>query len=275
MSQLVPQQLPAFDLADYIRHPHQVRAEDLDLAAIGELPAPAVLALQHALAVEDATLTVMRDLLLTPTHAEATVTAFLTTWAYEKYWLAQALRQVLADQPAPAPSAPGPGLRLRAVVDERLRPMIDAIVTNLQGEQVVAGHMVTGLLDTLVTRLTFTRLAELAPPLTLLSNSVRAVTDRHVAFYTEQSQQRLRADAGARRSAQHAVRRWRWPGTALADPDRSAEVLRYLLRGSRARAQVLAVDEHVATLGCWRHGYTPSPVRTEFGRFVVRGTTGA
>lgn len=225
--------------------------------------------------MEDATLTVMRDLLLTPTHAEATVTAFLSTWAYEKYWVGRALRQVLADQSVPAPRAPGLGLRLRGAVDERLRPIVDAIVTNLQGERVVAGHMVTGLVDTLVTRLTFIRLAELAPPLTLLSNAVLAVTDRHVAFYTEQARERLRADAGARRSAHHALRRWRWPGTALADPDRIAAVLRYLLRGPRARGQVLAVDDHLATLGRWPRGYTPSPVRTEFGRFVVRGTTGA
>lgn len=269
---VIPADVDDFDLRDFIHHPREVRAEHLDLTALTGLRQEVVDALAHALAVEESTLDLMRDLLVTPTHADAVVTAFLTTWAYEKYWLADALRAVLAGSeltPAPPP-APGVLTRLRAGGAERVRPTVDAIRTNLLGQDVVAAHMVTGLADTLATRLTFTRLAALEPALVPLARAAGHTTQRHVGFYTTQARERLASGAGARRQASRALRRWRWPGTAFTDRDQTARVLRFLLGGPTARVQVGQVDDYLGALPGVSAG---AVLRTEFGRFVVRGTT--
>ena len=38
----------------------------------------------------------LRTVLVTPTHKDARITAFLTTWAFEKYWIADALSAILS-----------------------------------------------------------------------------------------------------------------------------------------------------------------------------------
>lgn len=267
---VVPEEIDDFDLREFIHHPREIRAGDLDLTDLRGLDKPVADALSHALAVEESTLTLMRDLLVTPTHADAVITAFLTTWAYEKYWLADALRATLSgNDPAPAPT-PGPLTRLRAGGAERLRPTVDAIRTNLLGQDVVAAHMVTGLADTLATRLTFARLAALEPALVPLAGAVAHTTERHVAFYTAQAEQRLGSSSGARRQAARALRRWRWPGTVYSDAGHTARVLRFLLAGNTAREQVAQADDFL--LGLSGVGVA-GVLRTEFGRFVVRGTT--
>ena len=37
----------------------------------------------------------LRNVLVTPTHKDARVTAFLVTWAYEKFWIADALPAIV------------------------------------------------------------------------------------------------------------------------------------------------------------------------------------
>lgn len=160
-----------FDMADFINDPRPITLDGEGRAALAQadLPTGVLRALELIRDVEQAALDWLRDLLITPTHADAEVTAFLTTWAYEKYWLADLLGQVL-----PRPETPGPGLRARLAeqAHERLFPTLAAIGTNLLGPRVIAGHLATGLADTFALRVMMIRLAELAPALDDLTREV-------------------------------------------------------------------------------------------------------
>lgn len=257
-----------FDLREFVRRPRAVKPDAVDLDAVGELSLDLVLAVDHARAVEEDALTSMRDMLVTPTHTDAVVTAFLTTWAYEKYWLGETLRRLLQRQrPMPQPEVPRAVL-WRQDLSERLRPTADAITSNLVGPDVTARHLASGLADTLVTRITFLRLAALHPLLTPLADAVLHCTDRHVGFYVEQTRGRVKESAGAARQARLGLRDWRWPGARHADPVRVALVLRQLMSGPLARACLESADAALAEFGGSRKR---GPARRELLRCVARG----
>ncbi|MGC0272774.1 hypothetical protein ACO0LV_07225 [Pseudactinotalea sp. Z1739] len=260
-----------FDMADFINNPRPITLAAGGQAALAQadLPAGVLQALELIRDVEQAALDWLRDLLITPTHADAEVTAFLTTWAYEKYWLADLLGRVLADHPPP--EAPGPGLRARLAeqAHERLFPTLAAIGTNLQGPRVIAGQLATGLADTFALRVMTIRLAELVPALDDLTRSVLHSTERHVAFYTEQIHRRAGTNAPARRSLHRALRGWRWPGSRYAEPRRIGAILRYVLGHPEARPLLAQADTALSALP---GGPRRAVLRTEFARFVVHGT---
>lgn len=257
-----------FDMADFINDPRPITLDGEGRAALAQadLPTGVLRALELIRDVEQAALDWLRDLLITPTHADAEVTAFLTTWAYEKYWLADLLGQVL-----PRPETPGPGLRARLAeqAHERLFPTLAAIGTNLLGPRVIAGHLATGLADTFALRVMMIRLAELAPALDDLTRAVLHSTERHAAFYTEQIHRRAGTNAPARRSLHRALHGWRWPGSRYAETRRIAVILRYVLGHTQARALLAQADDALSALpGAPRRAV----LRTEFARFVVHGT---
>lgn len=263
----------AFDLAEFITAPRPITLSEPALGEVtgSALPTAALWVLDHLHRVERATLDWLRDVLISPTQVDAEVTAFLTTWAYEKYWLAHTLSQVLSAHP-PVPTArPGPRARVARQLYERARPTVAVIGTNLAGPAVTAGHIATGLADTLALRVTVIRLAHLVPGLSPLTEAVLHSTERHVAFYTGQAHHRTGVDAGSRRWVGTALRRWQWPGSRHADPRRVGAVLRYLFAHPGTRPVIGAADAALAAL-------TGAParavLRTEFARFVVHGTTG-
>ena len=110
-----------FDVREFARTAQGSFRAELDLAAINaqSVGADALRLLRMLRDLERSTMQRMRNLLVTATHKDARVTAFLTTWAYEKFWIADALDAVLeagdndhaadarrAAHVAPSPSAP-------------------------------------------------------------------------------------------------------------------------------------------------------------------------
>jgi hypothetical protein len=261
-----------FDVRAYMRAPHVLRPSHLDPQAV-PTPTPATLAtLAHLWCAERGLLGRLRDVLLTPTHAESRVTAFLTTWSYEQYWLAETLRAVLAAH-GPAPQEPAdtaPGGLLRAW-DERLRPTVDAVGTNLLGADVTGAHMVTSWLDTAVLALHYRRLGSAEPALGELTGAVAALKERHLAFYAEEAATRLAARAGARRIARVATARWSWPGTRYAGPAPARAGAGLLLADPACRARVAEIDTGAAAFP----GLAGiRPVRTALGRLAPRSAEG-
>ena len=254
-----------FDVKTYTRTPIDLRPANLDLNALSDLD-PAILgALQHLWRVEHAVLDLMRDVLVTPTHAESEVTAFLVTWGYEQYWLAESLREVLSSNGAQTDQARDAVVgMMRRGWDERARPMLHSFRTNLLGEQVVAGHLATGWLDAAALALCYRRLAAVAPACAVLTDAVLPMKERHLAFHTAQLQSRI-ADLAAARHARRAVRAWRWPGTRYAGHAAVRPVAELLLADPAARADVRAIDDDVQAL----LDVAPlTPVRSALGRFV-------
>ncbi|GEO97183.1 hypothetical protein [Kocuria turfanensis] len=206
-----------FDVRAYMRDPLQVRPTDLDLPALGDLDPATLEALTRLEAAERALLHRMRDFLVTPTHAESRVTAFLTTWAYEQHWLVQTLGAVLAANGRAAGEDRATALgRLRRARDERLGPVLGAVSSNLLGADVTGAQMLTSRLDTAVLTESYRRLGAAEPRLTATAGAVVRLKERHLAFFTAEARARLAAGPGARRLARIAVSRWQWPGTRYA-----------------------------------------------------------
>ena len=84
-----------FDVRDFARTAQGSHRGQLDLDAItaSGLGADAIRLLRLLRDLERSTMQRMRNLLVTATHKDARVTAFLTTWAFEKFWIADAPRR--------------------------------------------------------------------------------------------------------------------------------------------------------------------------------------
>lgn len=208
-----------FDVRAYMRAPIQLRPTDGDVMAMNALPAPALSALGYLWQIERTALVRMRDVLVTPTHAETRVSAFLTTWAYEQHWLAATLQRLLDTSGRPFPELVDTKLgQMRRSWDDRAHPAVAAIATNLMGAEITGAHMVTAWLDTAVLTLTYRRLGEIEPGLKELTEAITQMKNRHLDFYAEEANTRLARSATARRIARSAVTRWRFPGTHYAGP---------------------------------------------------------
>lgn len=261
-----------FDLQDFITSPRPITLTGSELAQVRAvaLPTPVLWALDHLHRVERATLDWLRDVLITPTHVDAEVTAFLTTWAYERYWLAHTLDHLLQAYPPVARARPGLRVQMARQLYERVWPAISVLGSNAAGPAVTAAHLATGLADTLALRVMTIRAAALVPALAPLTTAVLQSTERHVDFYTGQLHRRG-TEAAARAWVGAALRRWRWPGSRHTDRRRVATVLRYLLGHPQARPVLARADTALAALP---GAPARAVLRTEFARFVVRGTIG-
>ena len=94
--------------------------------------------------LDSAHLSETRALLATWTGNEGRITAFVATWAYERLWLAHAVRDLLI---AAAEGLPEPlgrhtlTARIRALYVERGLPIVAPVWTSIVGESVTVGHM--------------------------------------------------------------------------------------------------------------------------------------
>lgn len=87
-----------FSVEQYARAAAPVRSDDIDLDAFAVRPlSPESLrVLRFMCDVEAHTVCYLRDLLVTPSHADPEVTTFLTMGNYEEYWHGEVLAEVLA-----------------------------------------------------------------------------------------------------------------------------------------------------------------------------------
>ena len=122
-----------FDIEDYKGRTDRLRWDDLDFGAFRDQPLDddTLRAIEYMHDVELHTICYLRDLLVTPAHADPDVTTFLSCWAYEELWHGEALGDVLAAhgrRRAPSGSAaahparsarPHPALRVGARVGAR------------------------------------------------------------------------------------------------------------------------------------------------------------
>ena len=94
----------AFDIDKYTTNSTAVAWGDLDFDTFESQPLPAstLRSLVYMCNVEYHTVCYLRDLLVTPSHKDPEVTAFLTMWAYEEFWHGEALDKVLRAHEQPA-----------------------------------------------------------------------------------------------------------------------------------------------------------------------------
>jgi len=223
----------AFDDGEFARTAQGSLRDELDLAAIRGAPLPREIerTLAALAALEGATMAHLRNVLVTSTHLDARVTAFLVTWAFEKYWIADALRAILGAA-TDAAGAPGGANDARAdstphpAASAGRGPVRRALAGFAQGTAVVGAHLAVGYVDDRMLRGAYLRIARVSANEALSASVTRVlrVKERHTAFFAGEARARLGASRRAARVARRELRRTRWPlgWPALAPDDRAA-----------------------------------------------------
>lgn len=240
-----------FDVREFAATARGSHRGEIDTDAIADagLSDDAVHLIRVLRDLERGTLERMRNLLVTATHKDARVTAFLATWAFEKYWLADALDAILGAVGADTAALTGPRRNTSAERAERRGPIRRALAGNIAGSDVVAGHAATGLVDELITQAAYRRLGEIASVLTSIVDRLVAVKDRHIAFFAEEAEHKLAASARAVRLATKAIRKAAWPIGAAAIPAADRDFFERITFGTpEGRSVAEAIAERLAAL---------------------------
>ncbi|GAA2223796.1 hypothetical protein N1031_00810 [Herbiconiux moechotypicola] len=208
-----------FDVREFARTAVGSHRSEIDLEAFAERPLdPAtVRLLAYARELERSTMTYLRNVLVTPTHKDARVTAFLTTWAFEKYWIADSFEVIVKAHGQESLAAQVQQLpRLRALgleLAERATPIVESFRANSIGTDVIALHLASVTVDEWIVEAAYRRLAELDPHpvLVALLEHVATVKARHRLFVVADTERRLAGSKRARSLARRGLRRIAWP----------------------------------------------------------------
>lgn len=208
---------PDFDVRDFARTAAGSHRDSMNLGAYRSTPLSddTLRTIRYLQVVERATMTHLRSVLVTATHKDARITAFLTTWAFEKYWIADALEQVLlAHQPEGAEPDRSP---FRTPVERTIR---ESIVANIIGVPMIAVHMTLGTVDEWLTQAAYERIIELDPnpEFDRAVASFLTIKQRQLSFFEAQSRFRLTESAQARKLARKRLAKTPWPIGAKAEP---------------------------------------------------------
>lgn len=237
---------PDFDVRDFARTAAGSHREALNLPAYRATPLSddTLRALRYLQIVERATMTHLRSVLVTATHKDARITAFLTTWAYEKYWIADALEQILlGHQPEGAEPDKSP---FRTPVERTIR---ESIFANIVGVPMIAVHMSLGTVDEWLAQAAYKRLVELDPHPQLATTiaTFLEIKERQLGFFEAQARFRLTESPRARKLTRKRLAKTPWPIGAKAEP-RSETDFYYSYLFSGVPAVIDELDARIDTL---------------------------
>lgn len=237
---------PDFDVREYARNAAASHRDELGLAEYASHPlsSETLRLLRYLQIIERATMTHLRGVLVTATHKDARITAFLTTWAFEKYWIADAFEQIgLAHQPK------GTDVNRAPFITPAERTIREAIYANIVGLPMIAVHMTMGTIDTWLSQAAYRRLIALEPhpQLTRTIERFLELKDRQLAFFEPQARYRLTESAQSRRITRRRLAKTPWPIGAKAEPAHETEFFFQRLFGS-ARGLIGELDARIDAL---------------------------
>jgi hypothetical protein len=211
---------PDFDVRGYANEAHASYREFLNLGAykLQPLSAETLRVLRYLQVVERGTMTHLRSVLVTATHKDSRVTAFLITWAFEKYWIADAVDQVIrANEGGEADRTP-----FRTPVERTIR---ESIVANIVGLPMIAVHTSLGAVDEWLMQAAYRRLIELEPHPQLVDIVTRflATKARQLQFFEAQARYRLAESSRAQKVTRRRLSKTPWPIGARAEPKENTE----------------------------------------------------
>ena len=236
---------PHFDVRDFARTAVGSYRSELDLDGYRRAPlsADTLRVLGYLQVIERATMTHLRSVLVTAAHKDARVTAFLVTWAYEKYWIADALEQILlAHKPEGAES----DSVFRTPVEKTIR---ESIVANIIGVPMIAVHMTIGTVDEWLTQAAYGRVADLAgnSDLSATLARFREVKERQLDFFEAQARFRLTESPRSRSLTRRRLKKTPLPIGAKAEPTAETRFFYDYLFGS-APELVSELDARIDSL---------------------------
>lgn len=237
---------PDFDVREYARDAAGSHRDELGLESYRSNPlsSETLRILRYLQIIERATMTHLRSVLVTATHKDARITAFLTTWAFEKYWIADAFEQIgLAHQPE------GTDVDRAPFITPPERTIRESIVANIIGLPMIAVHMTLGTIDTWLSQVAYARIAALDPNPQLVATMerFRELKERQLTFFEAQSRYRLTESKRARSLTRKRLNRTPWPIGAKAEPAHETEYFFERIFGS-ARELIAELDARIDSL---------------------------
>jgi len=244
-----------FDVRAFARNAQGNHRETLRLDEFVTKPlsGESLRAVRYLARLESGTMEQLRNLLVTATHKDARITAFLVTWAFEKFWIADALDAVLEanGQRKSHEAAEGSTRRSRIESVERRGPIRRAITGLIQGVPIIGVHVTSGLVDEWITRAAYDRLETVSanPALSSAIATILGVKARHVAFFDHEARERLADDPRAVSLTRRSLERQVWPIGAIdrADDDRSF-FESFVFGSDEGRARSADIGRRVAEL---------------------------
>lgn len=208
---------PDFEVREFARTAAGSHRDSLNLASYraNPLSSESLRVLRYLQIIERATMTHLRSVLVTATHKDARITAFLTTWAYEKFWIADALEQIAF---ANAPEGTEPDrARFRTPRERTIR---EAVYANIVGVPMIALHMTLGTVDEWLTQAAYARISALEgnQQLTETVEHLLELKRRQLSFFEPQARFRLAESPRAARLTRTRLARTPWPIGAKAEP---------------------------------------------------------
>ncbi|MGH3864988.1 MAG: ferritin-like domain-containing protein [Pseudonocardiaceae bacterium] len=271
----------SFDILNYSVTAGRVVDDDVDYSAFARRPLPeaALRALQYMSDIESHTICYLRDLLVTPSHQDPEITAFLTMWAYEEFWHGERLDKVLATHGRAAGPDRIRSIRLAQGRGDRFAPIYQALAANLVGDDFIAVHMTFGVINEWSAYAAYGRLLDQTdhPELTKLVGRIRRQETRHAAFYASQARERLARSRAARLLTRLILRvTWTPVGSGIMPATETAFLMRYLMGGAEGAKVVRQIDDKIDRLPglAGMHLVSRATARYGVGRGVTRRSTG-
>ena len=243
----------AFDIDKYTETSVSVSWKDLDFDqfASNPLPPDTLATLRYMCDVEYHTVCYLRDLLVTPSHKEADVSAFMTMWNREEFWHGEALAAVLAQHGVTVDFDQLKATRLKLGWKDRLDPIKQSLLGNIVGKDFIAVHMIWGAANEWSAVAAYNRLADLQqhPVLAELLRRIAKQEARHVAFYATQARERLAKSKKAQVLARFALKNaWGPVGSSIMEPDDVRHVMGHLFAGAEGMREIRKLDEHISRM---------------------------
>lgn len=243
----------AFSVVEYARSAAPVRWDDVDLSAFAVQPlsAGALRCLRYMCDVESHTVCYLRDLLVTPSHADPEITTFLTMWNYEEYWHGEVLADVLAAHGISTGDEHIRGVRERIGWKDKVAPIQQSVLANLLGEDFIAVHMTWGAINEWCTHAGYSRLTEREdnPVLTEVLARIAKQETRHIAFYASQARERLARSRKAQKMTRLALQyRWNPVGTGVMPDAEVRHLMDFLMGGPQGREAARKIDNRIHAL---------------------------
>jgi hypothetical protein len=205
---------PDFDVREFARTAVGSHRNELGLEAYEQQPLDdaTIRTLAYLHNIERATMSHLRSVLVTAMHKDARITAFMTTWAFEKFWIADALEGIV--------TAHDPEVRTLSEGDKHPSTIRESIVGNIIGVPMIGVHVTFCTVDEWVMQAAYRRVAQLDPhpQLKATIDEFLTIKARHLDFLEAQSRYRLTESPRVRRLTRKRLKRAQWPIGAATEP---------------------------------------------------------
>ena len=243
----------AFDIDKYTSTSKKVVWGDLDFTEFERNPLPesTLRSLRYMADIEYHTVCYLRDLLVTPSHKEADVSAFMTMWNREEFWHGEALSAVLAAHGVTLDFDELKATRLKLGWKDRLDPIKQSLLGNIVGKDFIAVHMIWGAANEWSAVAAYNRMADLEqhPVLAELLRRIAKQEARHVAFYATEARDRLAKSKKAQVLARFALKNaWGPVGSSVMEPAEVTHVMSHIFAGEEGLREVRKLDEHISRM---------------------------